>query len=160
MCPLDLNQVLTLSFSVKLYNQRDSNPKLIPKQKLAQRVEAENNLSRLHQREVGQDRNIINYDQVYDPRSAHQVDGPFQPAKDPIEIASAGEVETIRPGPKATSIPKERLQSLLDPNGESHRALNYDSGGKEVDMAIQRRVEQIIGLDHQENSIQRVSDKK
>lgn len=126
---------------------------------MAQRTEAENNLSRLHTREVGQ-RNIINYDQVYDPRTTHTAHGPFQPAKDPAEIAAANEVEPIRPGPKPTPVPRDRLQHLLDPTGVSRQQIHHDDNGMAVDEATERRIEQIISLEHQGNTLQKVSDQK
>lgn len=110
--------------------------------------------------EGGRQLNIINYDQVYDPRSAHQIDLPFQMAKDPVEMTSASEIEPVLPGPRATSLSRDRLQQLLDPTGESQAAPIHGFSGKDVDEATQRRVEQIIGLEHHDNSIQRVSGQK
>lgn len=133
---------------------------MIPRQKLAQRVEAENNMSRLVTREVGT-RNIINYDQVYDPRSTHQSIGPFQPAKEAAEIAASSDVEPPRQGPAATPVPRDRLQKLLDPSGETqHYAHPEISTSSNLDPETQRHIEQVIGLEHHGNTIQRVSDKK
>jgi hypothetical protein len=86
--------------------------------------------------------------------------GPFQPAKDPMEVAAAGEVDVVQQGPKPTPVPNERLKHLLDPSGESQRHVHHDYGGMDVDEATVRRAEQIISLDHKSNSIQRVSDNK
>jgi len=126
------------------------------KLKLEQRREAENNLSQLSK--VGT-HNIINYDQVYDPRPTHHVQLPFQPAKDPVEIARTAEVEPVRPGPAATGVPRERLQQLLDPTGATQHMDHDDSNGPTVDMATQRRIDQIVRIEHSNNSIHHVSER-
>lgn len=141
-----------------MYNARESDPKTIPKQKLAQKIEAENNLSRLHTREVGQ-RNIINYDQVYDPRSTHTTVGPFQPAKNVADIAAANEIDPVLPGPAPTAVSVDRLNQFLDHNGETqHYIRPEDVKTVAVDEETERRIEQIVSLDHRGNVIQRVSE--
>lgn len=125
-------------------------------------MQAEKNLTAFHTRESegGRQLNIINYDQVYDPRSTQRADLPFQLAKDPIEVTATSDAEPILPGPRATAIAKDRLSALLDPSGESHNSISPQFTGKEVDEATQRRVEQVINLEHHDNSIQHVQGKK
>lgn len=118
-------------------------------------------MSRLHTREVGQ-RNIINYDQVYDPRSTKQTVGPFQPAKDAQEIlSSVAEAETIHPGPAPTEVSSERLHTLLDPKGETQYLTQYhpsERQGTVVDPDTQRHIDRIIRLQHNDGSVQHLSE--
>jgi len=140
----------------QIYNRPDYNPQQMTKLKLEQRREAENNLSQLSK--VGT-HNIINYDQVYDPRPTHHLQLPFQPAKDPAEIARAAEVDLVHPGPAATGVPRERVQQMLDPTGASHHMEIDDSNGSSVDMATQRRIDQIVRVEHTNNAIHHVSER-
>lgn len=118
-------------------------------------------MSRLHTREVGQ-RNIINYDQVYDPRSTKQTVGPFQPAKEAQEItASASDAEPIHPGPSPTEVSKDRIDTLLDPKGDTQHLTQYvpnSQGSSVVDPDTQRHIERIIGLQHNDGSVQHISE--
>lgn len=130
--------------------------KTVRQSKAQQRTEAENNLARLHTREVGS--HHINYDQVFDPKTAQTVKGPFQAPKDPAEMVAENQVEIVPPSVSPTVVPQSRVNMLVDSNSHTHVASSYGPISSFSHDPSKDRLQAILSLNHTDNHIHKLSE--